>query len=159
MGVCHLGWYVGGAVILLRNWTMLDMYKWSCATGKKNVCFVQRGYVRSSFKLLIIILYLPKFTYNFNLSIIYCMYKVTILSCDYQLPLCLTVYGVNPAHSASHPYEWQRSDGSWQMIVVTLNRDPVCSSVSVKVKQSHYRPRGFQEVKAPRFHDNGTGWQ
>ena len=20
------------------------------------------------------------------------------------------------------------------------------------------RPRGFQEVKAPRFHDNGTGW-
>jgi len=26
-------------------------------------------------------------------------------------------------------------------------------------KQSHYRPevpRGFQEVKAPRFHDNGT---
>jgi len=20
------------------------------------------------------------------------------------------------------------------------------------------RPRGFQEVKVPRFHDNGTGW-
>jgi len=30
-----------------------------------------------------------------------------------------------------------------------------------KVNQSHYRPkvpRGFQEVKVPRFHDNGTGW-
>jgi len=21
-----------------------------------------------------------------------------------------------------------------------------------------YRPGGFQEVKVPRFHDNGTGW-
>jgi len=27
----------------------------------------------------------------------------------------------------------------------------------VKVKQSRYRPRGFQEVKVPRFRDNGTG--
>jgi len=30
-----------------------------------------------------------------------------------------------------------------------------------KVNQSHYRPkmpRGFQEVKVPRLHDNGTGW-
>jgi hypothetical protein len=30
-----------------------------------------------------------------------------------------------------------------------------------KVKQSRYRsrgPRGFQEVKFPRFHNNGTGW-
>ena len=30
-----------------------------------------------------------------------------------------------------------------------------------KVNQSHYRPevhRGFQEVKVPRFRDNGTGW-
>jgi len=52
------------------------------------------------------------------------MYRVTILSCDYQLPLCLTIYGVNPAHSASHPYEWQRSVGSWQRTVVRLNRDP-----------------------------------
>jgi len=29
------------------------------------------------------------------------------------------------------------------------------------VKQSRYGlewPRGFQEVKVPRFHDNGTGW-
>jgi len=33
--------------------------------------------------------------------------------------------------------------------------------IKVKVKQSHYTglewPRGFQEVKVPRFHDNGTG--
>jgi hypothetical protein len=31
---------------------------------------------------------------------------------------------------------------------------------TVKVKQSRYRPdwpRRFQEVKVPRFHDNGTG--
>jgi len=27
-----------------------------------------------------------------------------------------------------------------------------------KVKQSHYRPRGFQEVKVPRFRQKGTGW-
>ena len=34
-------------------------------------------------------------------------------------------------------------------------------SYKVKVKQSRYRPevpRGFQEVKVPRLHDNGTGW-
>jgi hypothetical protein len=32
--------------------------------------------------------------------------------------------------------------------------------VKVEVKQSLYRPkpRGFQEVKVPRFHDNGTVW-
>jgi len=33
--------------------------------------------------------------------------------------------------------------------------------LKVKVNQSHYsldRPRGFQEVKVPRLHDNGTGW-
>jgi len=30
--------------------------------------------------------------------------------------------------------------------------------VKVKVKQSHYRPKGFQEVKVPRFRDKGTGW-
>jgi len=31
----------------------------------------------------------------------------------------------------------------------------------VKVFQSHYRPevpRVFQDVKVPRFRDNGTGW-
>jgi len=27
-----------------------------------------------------------------------------------------------------------------------------------KVKQFRYRPRGFQEVNAPGFRDNGTGW-
>ena len=33
--------------------------------------------------------------------------------------------------------------------------------VKVKIKQSRYSlewPRGFQEVKVPRFHDNDTGW-
>jgi len=32
----------------------------------------------------------------------------------------------------------------------------------ISKKQSRYRPRGgprgFQEVKVPRFRDNGTGW-
>jgi len=28
----------------------------------------------------------------------------------------------------------------------------------LKVKQSRYRHGGFQEVKVPRFRDNGTGW-
>jgi len=28
----------------------------------------------------------------------------------------------------------------------------------IKVKQCRYRPRGLQEVKVPRFHDNSTGW-
>jgi hypothetical protein len=34
-------------------------------------------------------------------------------------------------------------------------------SKKVKVNQSHYRPkvpRGFQEIKVPRLHDNGPGW-
>ena len=33
--------------------------------------------------------------------------------------------------------------------------------LTVKKNQSPYRaevPRGFQEVKTPRFRDNGTGW-
>jgi len=37
----------------------------------------------------------------------------------------------------------------------------VFTDILVKIKQSHYRPDvpiGFQEVKAPRFLDNGTGW-
>ena len=29
---------------------------------------------------------------------------------------------------------------------------------NIKVKQSRYRPRSFQEVKVPRFRDSGTGW-
>jgi hypothetical protein len=28
----------------------------------------------------------------------------------------------------------------------------------LKVKESRYRPGVAQEVKVPRFHDNGTGW-
>ena len=33
----------------------------------------------------------------------------------------------------------------------------ICASVR-EVKQSLYSPRGFQEVKVPRFRDNGKGW-
>ena len=35
------------------------------------------------------------------------------------------------------------------------------TELSKKVKQSLTGlewPRGFQEIKVPRFHDNGTGW-
>ena len=38
---------------------------------------------------------------------------------------------------------------------------PTKSVSKVKVKQSRYRPgvaQRVQEVKVPRFHDNGTGW-
>ena len=37
-------------------------------------------------------------------------------------------------------------------------RVPRIGTESKKVKQSRYRPRGFQEVKVPRFRDSGTGW-
>jgi len=30
--------------------------------------------------------------------------------------------------------------------------------IKVNVKPYRYRPGGFQEVKVPRFRDNGTGW-
>jgi hypothetical protein len=44
-------------------------------------------------------------------------------------------------------------------LLICLNGVHRCfKKVKVKVKQSHYRPRGFQEVKFPRFRDNGTGW-
>jgi len=54
--------------------------------------------------------------------------------------------------------------------MIVRNRDEVTvewrkvqmrSLVICKVNQSHYRPevpRGFQEVKVPRLHDNGPEW-
>ena len=42
-----------------------------------------------------------------------------------------------------------------------LGTDRLNCLSSSKVKQSVTGlewPRGFQEVKVPRFHDNGTGW-
>ena len=41
---------------------------------------------------------------------------------------------------------------------ITQQGIPQDVKVKVKVKQSRYRPRGFQEVKVPRFRDNDTGW-
>ena len=41
------------------------------------------------------------------------------------------------------------------------SQSTVIMFVKVKVNQSHYRlgrPRRSQEVKVPRFRDNGTGW-
>jgi len=57
----------------------------------------------------------------------------------------------------------------WKTLKIIYLTSPFLSSeynmyvvkVKTKVKQSHYspgEPRGFQEVKVPRFHDNGTGW-
>jgi len=40
----------------------------------------------------------------------------------------------------------------------TKNWNGTQNNTHVTVKQSRYRPRGFQEVKVPRFRDNGTGW-
>jgi len=38
-----------------------------------------------------------------------------------------------------------------------LHTTVYASSLKVKVKQSRYRPGVAQEVKVPRFHDNGIG--
>ena len=49
----------------------------------------------------------------------------------------------------------------WQLSVADPTYRQVSTCKKVKVKQSRYRPevpRGFQEVKVPRFHDNGAGW-
>jgi hypothetical protein len=68
-----------------------------------------------------------------------------------QVPLCKTA----------------KSDISSLAISVLLSGRPSvcpfpCNSWApngrVKVKQSQYRTRGFREVEAPRFQDNGTGW-
>jgi len=40
----------------------------------------------------------------------------------------------------------------------TQTHETAFHSVKVKVKQSRYRPTGFQEVKVPIFRDNGTRW-
>jgi len=42
-----------------------------------------------------------------------------------------------------------------------VHKECIEHKVKVEVKQSHYRPevpRGLQEVKVPRLHDNSTGW-
>ena len=42
-----------------------------------------------------------------------------------------------------------------------LHNDELNDLYKKKVNQSHYRPelpRGFQEVKILRLHDNGPGW-
>jgi aromatic ring-cleaving dioxygenase len=47
-------------------------------------------------------------------------------------------------------------------IHITSWKAHVRVKVKAKVKQSRYRPGVAQrvpEVKVPRFHDNGTGWQ
>jgi len=41
---------------------------------------------------------------------------------------------------------------------VLLKMSIIMFETCKKVKQSRYRPGGFQEVKVPRFRDNGTGW-
>ena len=65
---------------------------------------------------------------------------------DYSKDLFTYVSSKNPAKEEVLPL----------IIMRELN------AVKVKVKQSCYRPgvvpRGFQEFKVPRFHDNSTGW-
>ena len=39
-----------------------------------------------------------------------------------------------------------------------LKRFLLANSFYNKVNPSRYGPRGFQEVKVPRFRENGTGW-
>jgi len=47
------------------------------------------------------------------------------------------------------------------VVAVVVAVAVVVVAAIVKVNQSHYRPeepRGFQKVKVPRYHDNGTGY-
>jgi hypothetical protein len=47
--------------------------------------------------------------------------------------------------------------------MIKLNSGIYCTLLIIYIKgegplQVWSGPRGFQEVKVPRFHDNGTGW-
>ena len=52
-------------------------------------------------------------------------------------------------------HDFKRIDLAFFVVVTMI----IWGSITqvVKVKQSRYIPRGFQEVKVPRFRDNGTG--
>jgi hypothetical protein len=41
------------------------------------------------------------------------------------------------------------------IIIIKMKYFWKCKSNSITALEG---PRGFQEVKVPRFHDNGTGW-
>ena len=57
---------------------------------------------------------------------------------------------------------FQRRSLQWQIVinVVYLCECEISNIVKVKISPvtGLDRPRGFQEVKVPRFRDNGTGW-
>jgi len=44
-----------------------------------------------------------------------------------------------------------------RLICLVENKNVIFINVSSPVTGPEW-PRGFQEVKVPRFHDNGTGW-
>ena len=60
-----------------------------------------------------------------------------------------TTAGVASNTSRTRHFPVTVADGACRSTVHTVKK---------KVKQSLYRPGGFQEVKVPRFRDNGTGW-
>jgi len=65
---------------------------------------------------------------------------------------------VETAFSKNSALEW-----SWWFQIICFDEEYIYIYLFIKVKvnQSHYRPevpRGFQEVKVPRFRDNGTRW-
>jgi hypothetical protein len=57
---------------------------------------------------------------------------------------------------------WPNASGSTNCITDTSRYDFRCSTINIGKAVSTVAglewPRGFQEVKVRRFHDNGTGW-
>jgi len=65
----------------------------------------------------------------------------------------------------SHLFSFSNIKPSWSLLLVALDIHTLRTNVSALKKTGTAVPftglewpRGFQEVKVPRFHDNGTGW-
>ena len=57
--------------------------------------------------------------------------------------------------TSAHEYILKHKSSNISPLNAELN--PVCHLLTLLGKAGLERPRGFQEVKVPRFHDNGTG--
>ena len=83
------------------------------------------------------------------------------------IQISLPFHPRNVGHPYKFIYKWifilwgrgevQRIGGGISEEETTWNTKALME-VRVKIKQFRYRPRGFQEVKVPRFHDNGAEW-
>ena len=51
--------------------------------------------------------------------------------------------------------EVELEGANWIYVAEDIDQLLACKSSPIKGLEW---PRGFQEIKVPRFHDNGTGW-